>query len=82
MRFGSLETRNNVLKFHKLVHKENDEEITIYISPDRTKKQQKEHKDLVLEMKKKRVNGENYGIRNGKVVLIQPFRRNPQLYFQ
>ena len=62
--------------------KEDNSIIPIYISPDRTKKQQEEHRQLVLQLKKRKADGEtNIGIRNGRIVSLQPFRRNPQLYW-
>ncbi len=81
IRFSSLEIRNEVLQLHSLQHKNNNEIKQVFISPDRTRKQQAEHRELVVEMKRQRANGDNARIRNGKVVVLQPFRKSPQLYF-
>ena len=84
VRFSSLETRKSVLQLRDLVYKnQENEETPIYISPDRTFKQQQEHKKLVLELKKKRAEDPSIklSIRNGKIITLQPFRRNPQLYW-
>ena len=83
IRFSNLELRQKVLQQHKLVHTDkHGKEIPIYICPDRTMKQQMEHKQLVAQMKIRKIKEPNIAIRNGKIVTLLPFRRNPQIYFQ
>ena len=81
--FSTIETRQKVLQMRDVKHTNEDNTIIpIYISPDRTRKQQEEHRQLVLQLKKRKADGEtNIGIRNGRIVALQPFRRNPQLYW-
>jgi hypothetical protein len=48
----------------------------IFIAPDRTRKQQTDHKKLVAELKKRRLDGEDgLMIRNGKISKSQPLVR-------
>ena len=81
--FTSLEIRQKILQIRNATHTDKDRKIIpLYISPDRTKKQQEEHRQLVMQLKKKKADGEtNIGIRNGKIVTLQSFRRDPQLYW-
>ena len=65
------ETSNDSLEF-----------FNIFISPDRTKAEQEQHKKLVLELKERINNGEpGLYIRNGKILKYQPFRGDAQLFW-
>ena len=82
MKFTNCDQRAEILKLRNLYYI--DEELgtktRIFTAPDRTPKEQEVHKGLVAELKQRRSNGEeNLVIRNGKVITIQPFQRNPQL---
>ena len=56
--------------------------IKIFISPDRTKTEQEQHRRLVAKLKERKNNGEkNLHIKNGKIVKYQPFRGDAQLYW-
>ena len=91
MKFFDLEKRAEVLSLRNLFLTTIDEskstedkttKVQIYISPDRTKLQREEHKKLVAEMKARKKNGEkDIGIRDRKIVNIEPFRPNPQSYW-
>ncbi len=74
--------RNNLLKLRNLVYKSNEDEIRIFINPDRTKKEQESYRKLLSELKQRQANGEqNIGIRNSHIVFILPFRPNPQTFW-
>lgn len=84
IKFTSAEKRKEVLKLKNVyyLNEETREKTRVYISPDRTIKEQIEHKKLVNELKLRRSNGEsNIGIRNAKIVQILSFRQNPQLFW-
>ena len=82
IRFATLEKRNEALKLRNLLHKDTKGEHKIYITPDRTKREQAEHKKLVEQLKLRKAKGEeNLVIRNGKIVEWLPFRANPQYYW-
>ena len=83
----SKEKRTELLKLRGLMYEEQNDsdDVTgitpIYISKDRTRLEQEQNKILVLELKRRRKNGENIYIRNGKIVQYQPFRGDAQLYW-
>ena len=58
-----------------------DDEIRVFISPDRTTKERDANKLLVAEWKERKRNGENVVIKNGKIVAKEPFRSNPQEFW-
>ena len=56
---------------------EKNNKIKIFITPDRTKRQQEANRELVAELKRRKDSGEkDIFISNGKIV-SQPFRFNP-----
>jgi hypothetical protein len=82
IRFTSIEKKTEVLRLKSLQYIDSDIEHDIYITQDRTKKEQEEHKKLVKKLKERRENGEEHlVIRNGKIIQLQPFRPNPQLFW-
>ena len=85
----SKEKRSELLKLRALKHVElNDSNevqktTSIYISKDRTRKEQEQNRKLVIELKERRKNGEeNIYIRNEKIVEFQPFRVGSQLHWE
>ena len=78
IKFKCLETRSKILKMRDLVYKEKDSQTKIYIHPDRTKQQQEENKKLIEKLREIRDSGENAVIRNGKIIINQPFRKSSQ----
>ena len=78
IKFKCLETRNKILKMRDLVYEDTDNQTKIYIHPDRTKQQQEENKKLREKLHEIRNSGENAVIRNGKIVITQPFRKSSQ----
>ena len=83
IKFTSIEKKTEVLKIKDLQYIDsNNLEHNIYMTHDRTKKEQEEHRKLVKKLKERRENGEeNLVIRNGKIIQLQPFRPNPQLFW-
>ena len=82
IKFSSHETKIEILKLRNIVYNDSKKDHQIFIAPDRTTKEQALHRELVQKMKERREKGEeNIGIRNGKIVNLQPFRANPQLYW-
>ena len=84
IKFSTTELKNKVLSLRNLTYtdKTDQTEHQIFIVPDRTRKEQLEHKKLTEELKKRRQDGEqNIIIRNGKIVSRLPFRSNPQLFW-
>ena len=81
VKFSNQQLKIKVLKLRNLKYTESDEVHNIYISKDRTKKEQKAYKLLRKQLKeKKESTGEdNFIIRNGEIVKRRPFRANPQL---
>ena len=72
------EKKSELLKLRDLKIKDQN----IYIHPDRTKKEQEDHRLLVSQLRERRERGEeNLGIRNGKIMTILPFRKDPQLFW-
>ena len=58
------------------------EEQSIFIQPDRTRKELEIHRKLVSELREKKTkDGDVWVIRNGKVVPKLPFRANPQVFW-
>ena len=79
MKFNDATTRLKLLKLRNLKYQQGDIQTSIYITPDRTLKQQEFHKKLVMELKRRKENGEeNIYIKNGKIQQLQPFRTNLQ----
>ena len=83
MKFKTIEKRNEILQSRNLILVENDITHNIYVQPDRTKREQEEHKLLRDELKSLREKGEdNIAIRNGKIVYLRtPFRSDPQRFW-
>lgn len=80
IKFSSIATKTEILKLRDIVFNDSQNDHQIFITPDRTRKEQAEHRELVKKLKERRNKGEeNIGIRNGKIVNLQPFRTNPQL---
>ena len=81
IKFTSLEKRSEILSLRNVFYTTKDNsKIPIYICPDRTIKEQEEHKKLVKQLKERREKGEeNIKISNGKIVeYTLPFRANAQ----
>lgn len=71
-----------MLKMKNPRYKDSNKEHFVYITHDRTKKEQEKHKELVKLLKERRAKGEeNLVIRNGEIIQRQPFRPNPQLFW-
>ena len=83
IKFTSTEKKFEVLKERELYFLSGDERIRIFITPDRTLKQQAEHKKLIEELKQRKQDGEsNLVIRNGKIITLQmPFRLDPRSFW-
>ena len=82
IKFANLEKKLEILKLRNLTFKSQDSMIiNIHVTPDRTMKQQQELKKLVIELKKRRADGESdIFIRNDKIVhYTSPFRHQSQL---
>ena len=83
----SKEKKLELLKLRGLKYEEKNElneviEMTpIFISKDRTRLEQELNRKLVLELKKRKENGEEVYIRNGQIVQYQPFRGDAQLHW-
>ena len=79
VKFSSPELKQQVLKMQNLTLKQDDTSHRIHAAPDRTKKEQEDHKALVSELRRRRDNGEDsLSIRGGKIVENRPFRFKPQ----
>ena len=82
IKLSNEDIRLKLLKLRNLQYNDDSQDYNIYINPDRTKKEQEIYRKLLSELKERRSKGEeNIAIRNGKIVEILPFRRNPQLYW-
>jgi hypothetical protein len=82
IKFSSIDTKIEVLKLRNILYNDLESDHRIFITPDRTRKEQAKHKELTKILKERRLKGEqNLVIRNGKIVQLQPFRPNPQLYW-
>ena len=82
VKLKSVELRNRMLQLRNLKCSKNNELFPVYTAPDRTKKEQQIHKELVNELKRRKSQGEtDLFIRNGKLVEKQPFRLRPQEYW-
>ena len=82
IRFSNQEIRKKVLALRNLTYEDSDQTHNIYITTDKTRKEQEEHKKLVATLKERKANGEEHlMIKNGKIVKIMPFRANPQNYW-
>ena len=78
LKLSNYELKLTMLKLRNLKWKDKN----IYINPDRTKKEQEEHKKLVLELHARRTEGEeNIIIKNGKIITRIPFRPDPQMFW-
>ena len=73
MKLSDPDKRTELLNLRNLKYVEDNVITKIFISPDRTKKQQDENKELVKKLKERRQNGENnIFIKNGKIVEYRP----------
>ena len=73
LKLTSPNKRTELLKLKNLSYNNNGSEINIYLAPDRTLKQQVEHKKLVKILKERRSQGEQgIMIKNGKIVSYRP----------
>ena len=73
MKLKTQEKRTELLHLKNLMLKHEGGEIRVYLAPDRTLKQQQEHKKLVAELKERRSRGEEgLVIRNSKIVSFHP----------
>ena len=86
----TVEKKLNLMKLRNLMYETNENtgaavKFPIYVSPDRTKKQQEENRKLVQELKQKKVedNENKYIIDHKlkKVVRFVPFRPRSQFYW-
>ena len=78
IKLSSVEIKKNILSLRNLQYNGH----RVFVSIDRTKKEQIEHKKLVAELKERKIQGEeNIIIRDGKIVKNSPFRINPQLFW-
>ena len=79
MKFSTLQKKIEILKLRNLYIKHENENIQIYINPDRTYNERIKQKKLLEELKTRREAGEeNILIRNGKIMKALPFRFDPQ----
>ena len=82
VKFSSVDLRNQILRIRNPNYTKENTSHKVFIHPDRTKLEQKSHKLLVDQLKKRRQEGEtNIFIRSGKIVTIQPFRFKPQSFW-
>ena len=82
LKLSNEDARLKLLKLRNLKFNDDTGEYDIYINPDRTKKEQDEHRKLLAELRERRSNGEeNIIIKNGKIIQVLPFRQNPQSYW-
>ena len=82
IKFSSVELRNNILKIRDPSYVHGSFSQRVYIHPDRTRLEQKNHKLLVEQLRKRRLDGEtNILIRGGKIVTNQSFRFKPQSFW-
>lgn len=83
MKLSSLEIRSKLLSLRDLVlTSENKQDVKVYISPDRTRQQQLQHKKLIEERNALKAQGKNVYIKNGKIVETSlPFRPSPQMFW-
>lgn len=84
IKFKSNELKYQVLKMQDLKIVVNGTEHRIFTAPDRTKKEQEQHRKLVSERNERRKKGEsNLIIRGGKIVEgdNRPFRFKPHEYW-
>ena len=82
IKLSNEDIRLKLLKLRNLQYNDDSQDHNIYINPDRTKKEQEIYRKLLSELKERRSKGEeNIAIRNGKIIEVLPFRRNPQLYW-
>ena len=83
IRFTSSEKRNEILRNRALCFKKGGKDVKVFVAPDRTTQQRKEHKLLQAELQKRRTDekDENLVIRNGKIVSRRPFRFKPQQFW-
>ena len=96
MKLTTNEKKIDLLKLRGLVYRATDQQehvtnnedttdeeaqpIRIFISPDRTRTEQENHRRLVSTLKERIAKGEkNLYIRNGKILQYQPFRGDAQL---
>ena len=78
LKLSNLELKLTILKLRNLKWQDNN----IYINPDRTKKEQEEHRKLLSELHARKAKGEeNIMIRNGKIVARIPFRPDSQMFW-
>ena len=71
-----------LLRLRNLFHKKDSNKNQIFISPDRTPRQQTKHKELLEELKERSKTEEGLMIRNEKIVQKNlPFRQSPQLFW-
>ena len=79
IQFTQSEKKKEILRLRNLMYVDEQNNIhKIYIQPDRTKREQAEHKLLVLQLKESRKEDPNLVIRNGKIMKSMPFRSDPQ----
>lgn len=85
MKVTNLEKKSELLRLRDLKFSRGGTSGQVFISPDRTKKQQNDHKQKVFEMKAmnekemKNGTGKRFTIRRGEIVpVVQPFRRATQ----
>ena len=82
IKFSSVDMKNEITKLKNIVYNDEKGEHKLFITPDRTRKEQAEYKELVLKLRERKLNGEqNIGIRNGKIVQLQPFRPDPRIFW-
>ena len=83
MKFSTYDKKQQMLELRNIKGKtETNEIFQISIEPDRTIKEQKEHKQLVLKLKKRRDQGEeNIFIQNNRIIKVWPFQKDPQKYW-
>ena len=82
IKFSSVNKKNEITKLKNIVYNDEKGEHKLFITPDRTRKEQAEYKELLLKLKERKLNGEqNIGIRNGKIIQLQPFRPDPRIFW-
>ena len=79
IKFTNIEKRNEAIQLTDLIYTSGkNEDIRIFIQPDKTKKEIEQHKILIQQLRERRANGEeNIVIRNGKIISLAPFRLDP-----
>ena len=81
LRLNDLDKRMEILQLRNLTIGDSENEVRVFIQPDRTKREQLKQKELREELKKRRLEaneGQEFVIRGDKIIERMPFRSSPQ----